>query len=77
MSRGLPWTAVRTDSHFYRVIIPAAPDYLNTGGWLLVEVGAGQAEQVLALFGETGRFGEFFTARDHGGIERVVGGRLL
>ena len=62
---------------FYRVIIPAAPDYLNTGGWLLVEVGDGQAEEVLARFGETGRFGELFTARDHGGIERVVGGRSL
>jgi len=62
---------------FYRVIIPAALNHLNTGGWLLVEVGAGQAEQVLALFGETGKFGEFFTARDQGGIERVVGGRYI
>jgi release factor glutamine methyltransferase len=62
---------------FYRVIIPAALDYLNTGGWLLVEVGAGQAEQVLALFGVPGKFGDLFTARDQGGIERVVGGRLL
>jgi release factor glutamine methyltransferase len=62
---------------FYRVIIPAALDYLNTGGWLLVEVGAGQAEQVRALFGETGKFGELFTARDQGGIERVVGGRYI
>jgi release factor glutamine methyltransferase len=62
---------------FYRVIIPAALDYLNTGGWLLVEVGAGQAEQVRALFGETGKFGELFTAKDQGGIERVVGGRYI
>ena len=62
---------------FYRAIIPAAPDHLTAGGWLLVEVGAGQAEQVLALFRETGSFGEFFTAKDPGGIERVVGGRLL
>jgi release factor glutamine methyltransferase len=62
---------------FYRRIIPAAPDYLNPGGWLLFEVGIGQAEQVLGLFGETGRFGELFTAKDPGGIERVVGGGLV
>ncbi|HEY6872172.1 MAG TPA: peptide chain release factor N(5)-glutamine methyltransferase [Geobacteraceae bacterium] len=62
---------------FYRLIIPAAPDHLNPGGWLLFEVGIGQAEQVLGLFGTTGRFGDLFTAKDPGGIERVVGGRLL
>jgi release factor glutamine methyltransferase len=62
---------------FYRIIIPAAPDFLNPGGWLLFEVGIGQAERVAGLFGTTGRFGEPFTAKDPGGIERVVGGRLL
>ena len=61
---------------FYRKIIPAAPDHLNPGGWLMVEVGIGQAKEVLAMFGKTGRFGELFTAKDPGGIERVVGGRL-
>lgn len=61
---------------FYRAIIPAAPDHLNTGGWLMVEVGAGQAPQVTALFEETGRFDELFTVKDPGGIARVVGGRF-
>jgi release factor glutamine methyltransferase len=62
---------------FYRLIIPAAPGYLSPGGWLLFEAGIDQAGAVLALFEATGRFGEFFTAKDSGGIERVVGGRLL
>ncbi len=62
---------------FYRLIIPAAPDYLNPGGWLLFEAGIGQAEAVQALFGATGRFGGLFTARDAAGIDRVVGGRLI
>lgn len=61
---------------FYRVIIPAAPEYLTPGGWLLVEVGAGQAKAVRGLFEETGRLGELFTTKDQAGIERVVGGRL-
>jgi release factor glutamine methyltransferase len=62
---------------FYRLIIPAAPDYLTSKGLLLFEVGIDQAEDVLALFARTGRFGELFTAKDPAGIERVVGGKLL
>ncbi len=62
---------------FYRRIIPAAPNYLTLGGWLLFEVGIDQSGQVLALFEKTGRFAELFTAKDQGDVERVVGGKLL
>ena len=62
---------------FYRLIIPAAPGHMDSGGWLLLEVGIGQAEQVLELFAGTGRFEEVFTAKDPAGIERVVGGKLV
>ena len=62
---------------FYRSIIPAAPDHLSPSGWLLFEVGIGQAEQVLGFFAATGRFAELFTAKDPAGIERVVGGKLV
>jgi len=61
---------------FYRSIIPAAPEYLNSGGWLMFEIGINQAPQVLELLKDTGCFGELFTAMDASGIERVVGGRL-
>ena len=60
---------------FYRLIIPAAPEHLNPGGWLMVEVGIGQAEQVKKMFADSG-YCEIFTARDPGGIDRVVGGRF-
>jgi release factor glutamine methyltransferase len=62
---------------FYRLIIPAAADYLSPGGMLLFEVGLGQAEEVQALFRRTGRFSDLFTAKDPAGIDRVVGGKLL
>jgi release factor glutamine methyltransferase len=62
---------------FYRLIIPAAPGHLDSGGWLLFEVGIGQAEKVLGLFTKIGRFEEVFTAKDPAGIERVVGGKLV
>jgi release factor glutamine methyltransferase len=62
---------------FYRSIIPAAPGHLDSGGWLLFEVGIDQAKQVLELFARTGRFEKLFTTKDPTGIERVVGGRLI
>jgi len=62
---------------FYRLIIPAAPEHLNSGGWLLFEVGIEEAEPVLELFETTGQFAELFTAKDTAGIERVVGGKRL
>jgi len=61
----------------YRAIVPAAPDHLNPGGWLLFEVGIGEAKRVLDLFSLTGRFTELFKAKDPAAIERVVGGRLI
>lgn len=60
---------------FYRIIVPAAPEHLNPGGWLMVELGLGQAEAVLVMFSRAG-FGDCFTAKDPNGIDRVVGGRI-
>ena len=60
---------------FYRSIIPAATEHLNPGGWLIVEVGIGQAEAVKGMLSEAG-FVDLVTARDLGGIERVVGGQF-
>ena len=57
----------------YRALIPAALSCLNPGGWLLVEIGAGQASDVKQLFRTAGEFGEPITACDPAGIIRVVG----
>ena len=61
--------------HFYRLIVPAAPEHLVPGGWLLMEIGIGQADAVLGMLERAG-FGESFTAKDPNGIERVVGGKV-
>lgn len=61
---------------YYRTIIPAAPEHLTPGGWLLVEIGIGQAEDVRGVFAAAG-FTDIFTAKDPSLIERVVGGRVL
>lgn len=57
----------------YRALIPAAAACLNPGGWLLLEVGAGQAADVALMFRTAGVYGEPVIIRDGGGIERVVG----
>lgn len=58
----------------YRAIVSQAAAHLEPNGWLLLEVGAGQAADVAALLAQTG-FGGIITTTDPGGIERVVGGR--
>lgn len=60
---------------FYRQIIPLAPDHLTPGGWLLLEVGAGQSEEVTEIFANNS-FSAIFSTKDPAGIDRVVGGQL-
>lgn len=58
----------------YRGIAAGACTWLKPGGHILVEVGAGQHQQVLDLFAEAG-LTKLRTLKDHAGIERVVIGR--
>ena len=60
----------------YRVLIPAAVTCLHPGGWLLVEIGTGQSEDVEQMFRNTGYFGEPHVSRDPAGINRVVGAEI-
>lgn len=60
----------------YRALIPAAVEYLNPRGWLLVEIGIGQAKDVDSMFKNAGKYSEPIIALDPGGIQRVVGAQL-
>jgi len=55
----------------YRAIVPAAAQLLAPGGWLVMEIGAGQAREVVALVDEA-RYAEAEVRCDLAGIERVV-----
>jgi release factor glutamine methyltransferase len=57
----------------YRSLIPMALSCMNTGGWLLIEIGAGQDQDVKHLIRAAGGFDEPITACDPAGIVRVVG----
>jgi len=57
----------------YRVLVAEAPQYLEPGGWLLLEVGIGQDGDVGKLLAEAG-FDTIVREPDSAGIQRVTGG---
>ncbi len=59
-----------------RRICAQAKAHLDPGGWLLMEHGYDQAEQVRTLLRQSG-FTGVFSARDLSGIKRVSGGSCL
>ncbi len=60
---------------FYRDITAHAAEYLNEGGWLLVEIGYDQGPSVSQLFMEAG-FKDVEVVKDLPGNDRVVKGHL-
>lgn len=60
---------------FYRKITMQAPEYLNTGGWLLFEIGYNQKEAVLQMMQAKG-FKDIAVKTDYAGLDRVVYGHL-
>nr|WP_320048953.1 peptide chain release factor N(5)-glutamine methyltransferase [uncultured Desulfuromonas sp.] len=59
----------------YRLLCQQAVSLLLPGGWLLVEVGAGQADEVAQLMTGHG-LAAIFKREDYNGIARVVGGQV-
>jgi release factor glutamine methyltransferase len=57
-------------------MIGAAPAVLRSGGWLAMEVAAGQAARVVELLKRSGGFGDPQVRRDGLGWERVVAARV-
>lgn len=58
-----------------RACVAAAPPFVKPGGWILMEVGAGQAKVVTELLAAAG-FDAERPLRDPGGIDRVAQGRM-
>src|SRR5262249_23667191 len=58
-----------------RRLVADAVRVLAPGGWLLVEIGAGQDAAVRRLFEATGCYTDLVIEDDHAGIPRVVGAR--
>jgi release factor glutamine methyltransferase len=58
-----------------RLLTSQTHHYIQPGGCLALEVGAGQAEAVLELLRQTGRYAQLELLRDYQGIQRVVRAR--
>jgi release factor glutamine methyltransferase len=58
----------------YRAMVPKSAPLLAGGGWLLLEIGAGQAADVVAIATRAG-FAECAVHRDIAGLGRVVAAR--
>ena len=58
-----------------RLIVAQAPDWLNDGGWLVVEHGYDQAAPVQALFRQAGLVA-VTSRKDYGGQDRVTLGQF-
>jgi release factor glutamine methyltransferase len=59
---------------FYRALAAGGVRWLKPGGWLAVEIGADQGEQVVEILGAS-QFGELEVGRDYNDLPRVVVGR--
>jgi release factor glutamine methyltransferase len=59
---------------YYRRIVGEAPRFLVPGGWLLLEIGCTQADEVKSLLASA-HFTALFVRQDLAGRDRVVGGR--
>ena len=60
---------------FYRRIVSQAGDYLNPGGWLIMEIGQEQGEDVSQMLSHAG-YEEIAVVPDLAGLDRVVLGRM-
>jgi release factor glutamine methyltransferase len=60
---------------FIRPLARAAHNYLRPGGWLALEVGFGQAQEVRQLLDETRAYDRLDLIEDYHGVPRVVRGR--
>jgi release factor glutamine methyltransferase len=56
-------------------LVDEAPRVLGPGGWLVVEVGLGQADAVVARMRARGSYDGYEVVRDLAGVERVVAAR--
>ena len=58
--------------HFYRRLANEAPQYLASGGYLLMEIGYNQGEEICELLEKKGEYEEISIEKDLAGLNRMV-----
>jgi release factor glutamine methyltransferase len=62
---------------FYRRLIQEAPNFLQPGGILILEMGRGQVRAILSLIDKKNSYKETKVFKDHAGIDRVCMARVI
>lgn len=57
---------------YYRIIVEQAADYLKEAGWLMLEIGYDQGEELRKLIRDSGRYTPAEVVKDLPGKDRVV-----
>lgn len=60
---------------FHREIISGSEKHLRKGGWLLMEMGEGQKEDIEKMMKRTAAYEDIAVRLDYGGVERVIKAR--
>lgn len=58
--------------YFYRKLIKEAPKYLKQGGYLCMEIGYNQKEEVFKLLQENGNYQHICSKKDLSGNDRII-----
>ena len=58
--------------YFYRKIINEAYKFLNSGGYLCLEIGFDQKEEVIDLIKSTNKYTEIYSKKDLAGNDRII-----
>ncbi len=67
--------AGKKGTEFFETLLDQAPGYLKKNGWLLLEIGAKQEEDVRGLLEESGFYERITMRRDYAGLPRVMRAR--
>lgn len=57
---------------FYRRILNDAPNHLTNGGWIILEIGDGQKNAIIAILEKTGGYADVKVAKDLNNKDRVL-----
>ena len=63
--------------NFYKIICSEAYKYVKNGGYIMVEIGYDQKDEVIELFNKTRHYKEIQSIQDLGGNNRVVKAKVI
>jgi release factor glutamine methyltransferase len=63
--------------YYLKKIIKGAHDFMNPGGWIILEMAPGQTQEALTIMDKTGDYEEIERIKDYSRSYRVVIGRAL